>query len=66
VGVAGGVSVVGCGCVAGGGGGPPPITGDWITLHNEELHKFYSSLNIVREVKFSRMMWAEHYRALQR
>jgi hypothetical protein len=29
-------------------------------LHNEELHKFYASPNIIRVVKSGRMRWAEH------
>jgi hypothetical protein len=31
------------------------VTGDWKTLHNEELHGLYSSPNIIRMIK-SRMM----------
>jgi hypothetical protein len=27
-------------------------------LHNEELHNFYSSPNIIRQIKSRRMMWA--------
>jgi hypothetical protein len=29
-------------------------------LHNEELHKFYSSLSIIRMIKSRRMRWAGH------
>jgi hypothetical protein len=29
-------------------------------LHNDELHKLYSSLNIVRVIKLRRMRWAGH------
>jgi len=29
-------------------------------LHNEELHDFYSSPNIVRVIKSRRMRWAVH------
>jgi urease alpha subunit len=29
-------------------------------LHSDELHKFYSSPNIVRQIKPKRMKWAEH------
>jgi hypothetical protein len=32
----------------------------WRKLHNDELHSLYSSLNIVRVIKASRMMWAGH------
>jgi hypothetical protein len=31
--------------------------GDWIKLHNEEFHKFYSSPNIIRIIKSRRMRW---------
>jgi hypothetical protein len=31
------------------------ITGDWRTLHNEELNALYSSPNIVRVIKWRRM-----------
>jgi hypothetical protein len=27
------------------------VTGEWRKLHNEELHNFYSSLDIIRQVK---------------
>jgi hypothetical protein len=27
------------------------LTGDWRKLHNEELHKLYSSPNIIRMIK---------------
>jgi hypothetical protein len=27
------------------------VTGGWRKLHNEELHGFYSSLNIIRKIK---------------
>jgi hypothetical protein len=33
--------------------------GSWTKLHNVELHRLYSSPNIVREIK-SRLRWAEH------
>jgi hypothetical protein len=33
-------------------------TGDWRKLHNEELHNFYSSSNIM--IKSRRMRWAGH------
>jgi hypothetical protein len=35
------------------------VTGDWRKLHNEELHNLYSSPNIIRMIKSSRMRWAE-------
>jgi hypothetical protein len=36
------------------------VTGDWRKLHNEELHNFYSSPNIIRMSKSRRMRWAGH------
>jgi len=35
------------------------VTGEWRKLHNEELNVLYSSLNIVRVIKY-RMRWAGH------
>jgi hypothetical protein len=34
------------------------VTEDWRRLHNEELHNFYSSPNIIRMMKSRRMRWA--------
>jgi hypothetical protein len=34
------------------------VTGNWRKLHNEELHKLYSSPNIIRMIKSKRMRWA--------
>jgi hypothetical protein len=36
------------------------VTGDWRTMHNEELHGLYSSPSIVRVIKARRMRWAGH------
>jgi hypothetical protein len=36
------------------------VTGEWIKLHNEELHDLYSSPNIVRVIKPRRMRWTGH------
>jgi hypothetical protein len=36
------------------------VMGDWRKLHNEELHTFYSSPNIIRMIKSRRMRWAGH------
>jgi hypothetical protein len=36
------------------------VTGDWRKLHNDELHNLYSSPNILRMMKSSRMRWAWH------
>jgi hypothetical protein len=32
----------------------------WRKLHNEELHNFYSSPNIIRMTKSMGMKWAGH------
>jgi hypothetical protein len=34
--------------------------GSWKKLHNDELHRLYSSPNIVRVIKSRRMRWAGH------
>jgi hypothetical protein len=31
------------------------VTGDWRKVHNGELHKFYSSPDIIRHIKSKRM-----------
>jgi hypothetical protein len=36
------------------------VTGDWIKLHNEQLHDLYSSPSIIRIIKSRRMRWAGH------
>jgi hypothetical protein len=36
------------------------VTGDWRKLHNEELHDFYFSPNIIRMIKSRSMRWAGH------
>jgi hypothetical protein len=32
------------------------VAGEWRKLHNEELHGLYSSPNIIRMIKLSRMI----------
>jgi hypothetical protein len=32
----------------------------FIQLHNEELHKFYASLNVIRVIPSRRMRWVGH------
>jgi hypothetical protein len=32
----------------------------WRRLHNEELHNFYASPDIIRVIKSRRMRWAGH------
>ena len=34
------------------------ITGEWRKLHNAELHALYTSPNIIRNLKLSRLIWA--------
>ena len=36
------------------------ITGEWRKLHTAELHAFYSSPNIIWNLKSRRLRWAEH------
>jgi hypothetical protein len=36
------------------------IRGGWRKLHNEELHKLYFSLKILRMINSRRMRWEEH------
>jgi hypothetical protein len=36
------------------------VTGEWRTLHNEELHNLYSFPNIIRMIKSRRIRWAGH------
>ena len=37
-----------------------PKNGEWIRLHNEELHSLYRSHNIVRVIKSGGFRWACH------
>jgi hypothetical protein len=34
--------------------------GNWRKLYNEELHNLYSSPNIIRKIKSTRIRWAGH------
>jgi hypothetical protein len=36
------------------------VTGGWRKLHNEELHKLYSSLSIIRIIKSRWIRWVGH------
>jgi hypothetical protein len=36
------------------------VTGEWRKLHSEDLHNFYSSPDIIRQIKSRRMKWAGH------
>jgi hypothetical protein len=36
------------------------VAGDWITLHNKELHDMYSSPNVIWVIKSRRMRWVGH------
>jgi hypothetical protein len=36
------------------------VTGQWRKLQNGELHKLYSSPDIIRQIKSRRMRWAGH------
>jgi hypothetical protein len=41
-------------------------TGEWRTLHNEELHILYSSENIIRQIKSRTMRWGDVWHAWER
>ncbi|KAJ4450195.1 hypothetical protein ANN_01602 [Periplaneta americana] len=36
------------------------VTGEWRKLHNGDLHAFYSSPDIIRNIKSRRLRWAGH------
>jgi hypothetical protein len=41
------------------------VTGGRRKLHDEELHKLYSSSNIIRMMKSRRMEWAGHVECMR-
>jgi hypothetical protein len=36
------------------------VMGEWRKMHNGELHNFYSSPGIIRQIKSRRMWWVGH------
>jgi hypothetical protein len=42
------------------------VTGEWRKLHNGELHIFYSSPNIIRQIKSRRVGWVDMWHAWER
>jgi hypothetical protein len=42
------------------------VTGGWRKLHNEELHKLYSSSSTIRMFKSKRIKWAQHVARIER
>jgi hypothetical protein len=36
------------------------VTGEWRKLHNGELYNLYSSPDIIRQIKLTRIRWAVH------
>jgi hypothetical protein len=36
------------------------VTGGWRKLHNEDLHKLYSSPSIIRMIKSRKVIWVNH------
>jgi hypothetical protein len=36
------------------------VTGEWRKLHSEGLNTLYSSANIIRQIKSTRMRWVGH------
>jgi hypothetical protein len=42
------------------------VTGEWRTLHNEELRDLYSSPSIIKIIKWRRMRWAGHVARIEK
>jgi hypothetical protein len=42
------------------------VVGGWRSLHNEELHNFYTSPNIIQITKSRRMRWAGYVACMGR
>jgi hypothetical protein len=42
------------------------VIGGWRKLHKEELHKLYSSPNVIRMMKSIRMRWARYVTCMKR
>jgi hypothetical protein len=36
------------------------VTGEWRKLHNWEIHNFYPTPNIIRQIKSRKMRWPGH------
>jgi hypothetical protein len=41
------------------------VTGEWRKLQNDEFHPSYSSPNIIRQIKSSRMRWVVHVACME-
>jgi hypothetical protein len=41
------------------------MTGGWGKLHNEELHNWNSSLNIIKEIIPRRIRWVRHVKSMR-
>jgi hypothetical protein len=42
------------------------MTGDWIKMHNEEIHNLYSSPNIIRMIKSRRVRWVRYIARMEK
>jgi hypothetical protein len=41
------------------------VMGEWRKLHSGELHNLYSSPDIIRQIKSSRIRWAGHVACME-